>query len=772
MIRSFRLQLLVTQISVLIFVLAAILWAVLQATNSTIRQHAEDEIIVADRVLTKLLDKQQNQLKEKVTLLSKDFGFKKAVATGATDTINSVLANHADRAGAELVIMTTPELDLVASTHNVDKKILSKNLFPEALSATSIYSAINGKPFQLVIVPVQAPNLIAWVGFGYSIDERFIEDVKRITNAEVTLIVESTVKNSTGSVITTIENNKIIDNQNITSNTFISEANNNNWVSKDHQLNKFENITITAILSKSIDKSLQRYSNLKNSILIISLIALIISSLITILISKNITKPIRSLMLIVDKIKNGDYKDYSYNIGHTEFSIFAKTLSNMRHAISSREKKISHQANFDQQTQLPNRVYTLKIIDEKLNNSTALNNQSVMIVFSISNWSQLINAYGMSWSDTLLKQFSENISRQFVNTCALGFLGGNEFILFDHEGRHSVQQWQNRLEENLEKVYICRDIEIKIHIHSGTYIRALEDNMNAEQQLNRAHIALNKAEQKFLTHEVYSPGDDQRYLRRIAVTYKLQKAIAHNDFHLLYQAKKQLSNGKIYGAEALIRWHDEEMGQIFPDEFIELAEHSGDILQISDWVIDKAFKQQKQWRDQGIFIRLSINLSAQDFTRSDLSEKLSKKLLDVGIPADCIVLEVTESAVIEDIEQTISLLKSLRGSGFIISMDDFGTGYSSLAQLKTLPLDELKIDKAFVLNLDSDKSDQKIVKSTIQLGHNLNLKIVAEGVENQESQDILKEFGCDIMQGFYLSRPIPPDEFLDKVQGIWNQQSD
>jgi EAL domain-containing protein (putative c-di-GMP-specific phosphodiesterase class I)/GGDEF domain-containing protein len=284
--------------------------------------------------------------------------------------------------------------------------------------------------------------------------------------------------------------------------------------------------------------------------------------------------------------------------------------------------------------------------------------------------------------------------------------------------------------------------------------------------LQHAHIALEVAQTHSQHKAIYSTSIDPYSERRLALMGELQTAIEKDKLKLVYQPQIDVSANCINGVEALLRWQHEEMGFIPPDEFIPLAEQTGVIRPLTQWVLQKSLQQCAGFLRQGIRLKMGINLSARNLHEDGLAEQLVTLAAELNVPSEMVVLEVTESAMMSDQDRALQVLTQLHDQGFRISIDDFGTGYSSLAYLKKLPVKEIKIDRSFVMEMIRDKSDLMIVRTTIDMAHNLGLEVVAEGVEDQETLDQLREMGCDIAQGYYMSRPVPVSD-LEK----WLEES-
>jgi EAL domain-containing protein (putative c-di-GMP-specific phosphodiesterase class I) len=274
--------------------------------------------------------------------------------------------------------------------------------------------------------------------------------------------------------------------------------------------------------------------------------------------------------------------------------------------------------------------------------------------------------------------------------------------------------------------------------------------------MKRADIAMYDAKKNHSGFAMYEAGRDEHSLRRLTLMMELRQAIARDELELYFQPKVDVISERVVHVEALVRWKHAVHGVMRPDEFIPLAEQAGNIGLITKWVVRKAIAQCAVWQRAGLELAVAVNLSALDLLDSELPTLISGLLSEVGLAPSKLVLEITESAVMKDAAYALKVLRDLKQRGVSLAIDDFGTGYSSLAHLKRLPVDELKIDKSFVQNLtESATDDLVIVRSTIELGHNMGLIVIAEGVETPESWAILKRLGCDMAQGYYMSPPLP-----------------
>ena len=275
--------------------------------------------------------------------------------------------------------------------------------------------------------------------------------------------------------------------------------------------------------------------------------------------------------------------------------------------------------------------------------------------------------------------------------------------------------------------------------------------------MSRADVAMYSAKHTDTGYAYYHAATDPHSPQRLQLTGDLRHALERQEFVLHYQPKIDLKSHRTIGVEALLRWQHPQLGLVSPDSFIPIAERSGLINPMTDWVIATALRQCKAWSERGTPMSVAVNISGRTFHQADLVKTVQDLLRQAGVTPDCLELEVTENVLMADIERGAETLQRLSDIGVVISIDDFGTGHSSLAYLKKLPLRTLKIDKSFILNMSHDDNDAVIVRSTIDLAHNLGYRVIAEGVEDQDVLDLLTILGCDEAQGFYLSRPVPPN---------------
>jgi EAL domain-containing protein (putative c-di-GMP-specific phosphodiesterase class I) len=323
----------------------------------------------------------------------------------------------------------------------------------------------------------------------------------------------------------------------------------------------------------------------------------------------------------------------------------------------------------------------------------------------------------------------------------------------------------NNINESLTKPFIIDNHEIFITASGGISLFP-DDGSDAETLLKNAGAALYRTKkQGGNSYQFYTADMNAEALKRMAFENNLRRALERNEFKVFYQPKINIVNGQIVGMEALVRWQHPEFGIVSPAEFIPLAEETGLIVPIGEWVLRTACLQSKAWQDEGFSqLQVSVNLSPRQFSQTNLLEVITGIINETGIDPNCLECEITESLIMQNTEEAIRILSELKKLGVKISIDDFGTGYSSLGYLKRLPLDVLKIDKSFVQDVTSAAEDAAIVMTIISLAHNLNLKVIAEGVEIEEQLKFLQLLKCDEWQGFLYSKPVSAAEFRVLLQ--------
>ncbi len=387
--------------------------------------------------------------------------------------------------------------------------------------------------------------------------------------------------------------------------------------------------------------------------------------------------------------------------------------------------------------------------------------QVVMMLMDLDHFKEINDTLGHPAGDEVLVAVAQRLQTLLRKTDTLARLGGDEFgILLPQveDGHYTAEKIAKTIQQAFVSSYQAEDNELFLGASIGIAIYP-EHGEDVATLMSRADVAMYSTKNTEKGYMFYDSKLDPHAQQNLQLSGDLRHALQRKQLVLHYQPKIDLQSNSVMGAEALLRWHHPAHGVIPPDEFIPLAERTGLIRPITDWVIENALKQSKVWREMGYELHMAVNVSARSFQNTKLVEIINGTLKKLDIPANSLEVEITENILMSDLINTTRVLKQISDQGVTIAIDDFGTGYSSLAYLKNMPLHTIKIDKSFVLNMAKDENDAVIVRSTIDLAHNLGLFVVAEGIENAETLAMLVALGCDSAQGYYFSRPQQADKF-------------
>jgi diguanylate cyclase (GGDEF)-like protein len=756
--------------SVLLLIVQIIGFATINAAIlNNARDTTRDQLDVGERIFRRVLDQNSQKLQQAAQVLSGDFGFRDSIATGDRATIVSALINHGERIGANVMMLIALDGTLIANSTTPD--VFGRPFdFPALLASaqerrTAVgFVLFDGRPHQLVIVPVLAPVPIAWVAIGFVMDDKLARELKALTSLHVSFVA----KRGTGPpelFATTLPANLAAP---LLDSVTAKQAGGQHLVATpdgDYQtltlpLARSTDWDLAATLQRSLRESMRPFHQLQLGLIVLTLAGVVLSVIGSIVTARGITQPIRMLAGYARGVAQGDYSKRAEIDDRSEIGDLAQAFNRMIDGIAAREFRITELAYRDTLTGLPNRALFLDRLRHALSQAQRTKQSLSVLHINLDRFKFVNVTLGHHIGDLLIREVGLSLQKALPRQSdTVARLGADEFVvLLPLDDCAGAQIVTRRLLKALERTVELENQSVDVNGSVGiaSFPQHGED---AESLMRHADMAMYTAKRSNSGFAVFDPRFHQHQPERLSLMSELRRAVERDEFVLFYQPKVELATGSVKYAEALLRWQHPQRGFVPPDHFIPFAEKTGYVKAVTRWVIDHTLAQCADWQRRGIIVNVSINISARDLLNPELTDIFAAAMRMHGVPAQRLWLEITESAIMEDPKYALDTLERLHAMGLTLSIDDFGTGYSSLAYLKKLPVDELKIDKSFVMGMAADKDDSTIVRSTIDLAHNMGLKVVAEGVENQEILDMLRALGCDLAQGYFISRPLPPDRF-------------
>lgn len=750
------------------------------AMRDSLERHARnalpERLAVGQRVLGSLLDQQAQKLVEAARLLTADYGFREALATDDSSTIASVLANHGARIGANEAVLLGTSFQLKAASGNslpsIGTMVAQLSTLAAARGSAAAIAVVDGRPHQLVMVPVKAPVTVGWVVMGFAIDKRLAKDMQVLSALDVTLLSRADARSDWTLAVSSLTQEQAL------------ALTREHWRDGDTEAGTMTSVhvdgaelgmrthwlttastqahaaSVIAIVSLPVHEATRLSSDLQITLAVITSIAFLLALAGSVIGAKQLTTPLGQLSAAVERLGRGDYdtplalaprKD---EIGH-----LAQVFEQMRRNVADKQAEVLKLAYWDPLTGLPNRTQFRDAVRNAIDEGGATGTVSV-IMLDLDRFKHVNDVLGYRFGDLLLLRVAERLMQQSRGGDLVARLGADKFAVLLADGDSDLAlAVARRMDAAFEQPLALEEhtVDMGAGIGIANWPRHASD---ADTLIGRAEIAMSAAKRRGDEPLMYSQAIDAGSAQTLSMLTELRTAIGQNQLQLFLQPKLALHNAAVVGAEALVRWQHPVQGLVPPAHFIPFAEQTGFIRTLTLWVFEEAARQWRTLQAQGMRFTMSVNLSTRDLLDLDLPQKFDALLLKHQVPAEMFCLEITESAIMDDPQRAQATLDRLSGLGFRLSIDDFGTGYSSLAYLKRLPVDELKIDKSFVMSMTRDTDDAQIVRSTIELAHNLGLSVVAEGVENATAWDMLRDLRCDQAQGFLMGRPMPVADFI------------
>jgi diguanylate cyclase (GGDEF)-like protein len=742
-----------------------IIFFVWLSTTKHAEAQIERDLDVAEEVFKNIFESREDQLYSSALVLTDDFGFKQAIASQDKYTIGSVLKNHSERIAADL--MTAIDLDgnIISSTSDAFKNnqpFPNQELIRRTLSEGGVVSLLqfNGTLYQTILVTIDAPKAIAIAQLGFVIDKELIINFKKLTKLDI--IVKSSKNNGPPIIISSLNN---LDTQTVllnnagnspTSINLSTMIKNDRFMSRYFELISSDNLTVSIKLVENVDKLFAEFNALQYKIISITALSVAASLLLIAIFSKNLTLPLSILAARTNRIADGDYDDeLNVSANSKEIDGLISSFKSMQSKIFAREEKILYQSSHDHLTKLFNRVGIHEVIKNKYLSLTRFS----IVGIDIKNYRNINDTFGYTNGDNYIKALASRIEKIKGISARIS---NRELLLLvdDHISEEAVLD----IKSVMDATVFIDGIEIR-PLLSFCLLRCI-DASSIENLFRQVSMTLDKAKVESTPFILYTPLIEKEYITRLNILTFLDNALHHDtdEFTMVYQPKLHTKSGKIFKAEALLRWNNSTIGFVSPEVFIPIAEQSGLIQLITYLVIKKVIMQVKSWEEQSLYPQVAINLSVHDIENNELLPFIIEQLKSHNLSSKQITFEITESDLMSDPKKAALQLCEFREAGFDLSIDDFGTGYSSLSYLKNMPVNELKIDKSFISNLNENDDDKNIVQTIISLAKMFDLQVVAEGVENIETLNLLKAWDCDWIQGYYISKPLSSDDFVERLK--------
>jgi diguanylate cyclase (GGDEF)-like protein len=746
---ALRTRIAVTFLLLLAAVLAAALGAVLATNRESAAREVQRQLDVGALVFSRLLESNRRQLTQAAQAVAADYGFRQAVAARDTDTLASALENSGERIGAAMVVLTSLSGNVIAASGT---QLPAGAPFPIASlqgtagseSAASMM-VDKGRIYQIVPVAVRSPLPVAWIAMGFEFDHKAARELADITGLAVTLSVN--VDGRWTNVISTMPKGSTQTSDVVTRRIELSKAG-------------AGNSEIVAVLSRSLADARAPFERLTQVLFVIAGVSLVAFALAAFWLARNITRPLQDLTRVVDRMRAGSYDAVSNVQRDDELGVLAEGLHLMQTAVQTRDQSIRRLAYEDALTGLMNRTAFSSSLGEALREAAGA--PIGVAVINLHRFRRINEHLGYSVGDAVLTEIAARIAAVPSAKSAVARLAADQFAAYTQlSSREDLHAWGTSLLLALAEPVIVEAQPIDISATLGLVLSA-GPGASHDELMRCADLALASARREKRALAIYQEALKPAARDQLSLLGELRRAVEHDELRLYFQPKIELRTGRVAGAEVLLRWQHPTRGLLSPVDFIPFAEQTGFIRWLTRWTLDHSMAQAAQWHRAGMALNLAVNISSEDIGDARFDSRVASLLSRHQLPPSLLTLELTETGFIEDPARAVQMLDAIAALGVALSIDDFGTGYSSLSHLAKMPVDEMKIDRSFLQSLESDPEFATVVRSAIDMGHGLGLKVVAEGIETQAAANTLREFGCDIAQGFFYAKPMPLEAF-----GAW-----
>ncbi len=742
---------------------------VYEVTRHELIGEGQRQLGVASTAFARQLDDISERVAASVQVMALDYALRSAIAQHDEATMLSALRNHGHRVGAtQMLLLDTDgriEVDTLGAYPAQSKFPYSDLVGRGYERPAAAVVAWRGHAYWMVVVPVFAPNLVGLIAAAIPIDDPLLARMQSLSALPKTIELATLSKDASWTVVARGSESVALTAQLATHGGTLStkpvliDVQGREFVAQAVPLNhSSQSAPVAAVLGYSVDEALSPYRSVGMAWAGLLTLGLAVGLIGAWLIARGVSRPVEQLAASARRIEAGDYSPPQTIARGDELGELATAFSNMAQSIREREAQILYQAGHDQVTGLANRTATESLIQAEL--AAHPGAHAALLMVGLSRVPEIIKTMGHAVCDRLMRDAGERLRRPAGGGLIARATDTQFSIFLPASGKSEAIAAAFRIVDALAEPYRESDLALDLAPAVGIALSPTHGG-EASTLLRRAEVALLAALGSEEPIVVYDPATDPHRPERLSLMGDLRDALDHGCLELHYQPKLNLASGLIDGAEGLVRWKHPSLGMVPPDAFIALAEETGNIRRLTRWALAAGIEQAKRWSTTDRAIRVSINVSARDLDDTDLPRRVVDLLAIHGVSPERIVLEVTESAIMGKPDAAIDVLRRLADQGIDLAIDDFGVGQSSFAYLRRLPVRELKIDKTFIDHLTEARADQTIVRTIVELGHNLGYRVTAEGVDDTRVLDYLAGIGCDHAQGYLIARALPHAAFDD-----------
>jgi len=776
---------------------AAVFALVSRANDESARDRAAEELVFGEQAFTQALAAERRQLQAAAALLATDPVLRDALAADARRAQDRLaarlsltpahLAQVVDAGGVRTTARSTPG----ETERGATPRLASDELLAQALRTGGAEAVVadGGRVYELAVVPLAGTAPQAYLLLAFAYDATLAQHLQQLAGHATGFLgvgggpraqlLGSSLPAAQAQALPTLLAGASGD---------VFRASDAQHVYRAVTVARIGDLRVQAVLQRSLADVAPLFDRLRTLMGLLAVASVVLALAAGLLMAHALTRPLRKLTEAAQRIRDGDYRAPIEVRGADEIGMLAESLNHMRQSIAERDERNQKLAYSDTLTGLPNRTRLIRSIlhgIEQARQEQGItpnawvpepgHGRTAVMLLDLDRFKQINDTLGHRVGDAVLSLVSKRINQAVRPADTVARLGGDEFAVALPRADASVarevaKQITKSLKTPIEGDELNRELQAmqenpveygsSIDIGASIGIAVYpEDGVDDQTLLRRADIAMYAAKRNHAAWAVFDPTHEVARLEHLSLVSDLRRAVAEAELRAFYQPKVDLRTGRGLGAEALVRWQHPQRGLLGPAEFMPYAEQTGHISWVTKWMLAVTLRQCGAWAAAGTPMQVAVNLSTRDLLRQDLVAEISKRLTDHAVPPHLVCLEITEGTFMQDPERALAVLHELHALGVHLSIDDFGTGFSSLSYMKKLPVHELKIDSTFVQGMATSDKDVAIVRSTIELAHNLGLKVVAEGVEDERCLDRLRGMGCDIAQGYLLAKPMRRKHF-------------